>query len=561
LIGQVGSPITVDGCPQIDCGTYPNYPEKYRRMRFEPLYGKNNGAAAYDTALKRRWHTSEHFDLCEGSYDGAFARNGHGPDKPGAFIDDVTHSRQILFARKAGVWVVIDRIKSAGNHTYQLHWPVFSPRKIGNKTWPGFTDKQIVSDEKALSIKTSNEATANLSIYHFSQTPLKVRGKDCELAGPGEHTIVSLLYPRKTAAVELKDVQPLGGEAGQAGFVATTPDGTRVTCLVAAKLEGAVNEASLTVVSPGGEGRSLELGYAPKTGGPAAVRDFESDVFDGKAAAPRRPGTPIHTPMDSPAILPRADRFADEAQVSMSHTEKDAVIRYTLDGADPAGSSPVYDKPIAIRGTTVVKARAFRKGQADAPSTSDCTKASAVAGALYTKAPAREPAKAATVSQGLAYACYEGQDAWPISAFNVGALTPAGTGTTPQLFETPGKSGEFGYAFVYTGYLDIPRDGVYSFHAPKEFVHPSVDAGYDLRVFVGNEEWYPATRRHNWGAWSLPLKAGKHALRVVFIDQRNSRMHSEEFDEDYRWTGEKPALTISGPGLERQPIPATMLCH
>jgi hypothetical protein len=47
----------------------------------------------------------------------------------------------------------------------------------------------------------------------------------------------------------------------------------------------------------------------------------------------------------------------------------------------------------------------------------------------------------------------------------------------------------------------------------------------------------------------------------VFIDQRNSRMHSEEFDEDYRWTGEKPALTISGPGLERQPIPATMLCH
>lgn len=564
LIGQTGSPVTVDGCSQIDCGTYANYPEKYRRMRFEPLYGKSNGAAAYDTVLKRRWHTSEYFDLCEGTYDGPFARNGHGPDKPGAFIDDVTHSRQILFARKIGAWVVIDRLKSPTDHTYQLHWPLFSPRKIGGKDWPGFADKQIAVDEKAQAIRTHNEATANLSIYHFSPTPLKVRGKDCELAGPGEHTIVSLLYPRKTAEIDLKDVKPLDGEAGRAGFTATTADGTRLTCSVAAKLEAGGGEVSLTTVSPGGEGRGIELRYAPKAGGPATaadVRDFESDVFDGGSAAPRRPRIPIRTPMDGPEILPQADRFADELQVSMSHGEKDTVIRYTLDGSEPGGSSPLYEKPVTLRGTTVVKARAFRKGLAVVPPTSDCTGASAVTRALYEKAPAREPAKVGKVSAGLAYACYEGEDAWPISALNLAALAPAASGTTPLLFDTPGKNGQFGYAFVYTGYLDIPRDGVYSFHAPKEFIYPPIDAGYDLRVFLDNEEWYPATRRHNWGAWSVPLKAGKHSLRVVFIDQRNSRMHSEEFDEDYRWTGEKPQLTISGPGLERQPIPPTMLCH
>jgi hypothetical protein len=349
------------------------------------------------------------------------------------------------------------------------------------------------------------------------------------------------------------------------GFAATTPDGTRVTCLAAPKLDPTRNEASLITVSPTGEGRSLELGYAPRPNDAPLIQDFESDVFDGDPTAPRRIRIPIHVPMDMPEILPPADRFADEVQVTMSHNEKDTVIRYTLDGSDPTGSSPAYERPITIRGTTVVKARAFREGVTEVPATSDCTRVSFAARAVYVKEPAREPAKVGNVTPGLAYACYEGEDAWPISAFNLGTLTPAATGTTPQLFgsagaspsrDIPGKKGEFGYAFVYTGYLDIPRDGVYSFHAPPEFIYPPVDAGYDLRVFLGNEEWYPATRRHNWGAWSLPLKAGKHPLKVVFIDQRNSRMHSEEFGEDYRWTGEKPALMISGPGLDKQPIPS-----
>jgi len=600
LLAQHHSPITVDDCPQIDCDTYRNYPAKYRPGAasgagilpanpgvagwkpaplplFEPLYGKNNGAAAYDTVLKRRWHTSEHFDFCEGEYTGPFARNPREPGQPGVFIDDVTHKRQILFARKLGVWVVIDRVKSPSNHTYQLRWPIFGPQKEGGKDLPGFTDKQIVVDEKTLSIKTQNEAIPNLSIYHFSLTPLKIRRNGVEFAGAGEHAIVSLLYPRQKGAADLKEVKPADPLRDWAGLSAIAPNGTGVTCVIAPRPDLSGYEAELVVDSPPGEERSLNLGWPPA--GPGSSPDpsspfsnFESaqHLSDQHQETGKKVEFPIHVPMDMPVILPPADHFADEAQVTMSHNEMDTVIRYTLDGTAPSGSSPIYEKPITIRGTTVVKARAFRKGVTEVPATDDCTKVSALARAVYVKEPAREPAKVGNVTPGLAYACYEGEDAWPISAFNLASLAPAATGTTPEIFgsagaspsqEAPGKKGDFGYAFVYTGYLDIPRDAVYSFHAPKEFIYPPVDAGYDLRVFLGNEEWYPATRRHNWGAWSLPLKAGKHAFKVVYIDQRKSRMHSEEFDEDYRWTGEKPELMISGPGLDKQPIPASMLCH
>ena len=81
-------------------------------------------------------------------------------------------------------------------------------------------------------------------------------------------------------------------------------------------------------------------------------------------------------------------------------------------------------------------------------------------------------------------------------------------------------------------------------------------------MFLDGKEWYPATRPHNFGAWSVPLKAGRHALKVAYINQQNVRLASD-FDnwKDYYWAGTKPGLLISGPGLAKQPIPAAMLCR
>ena len=220
-------------------------------------------------------------------------------------------------------------------------------------------------------------------------------------------------------------------------------------------------------------------------------------------------------------IGPAEDRFSDEVQVSLTHNDPAVELRYTLDGTDPRCDSPVYGGPIRLQETTVVKTRAFRKIRNHSghvgvtlPPTSDGTKASAVVRAVFTKEAPWEPVQVTDTKPGLAFTYYEDDGTWPISAFNLDALKPVGSGTCTELFDVSAtKRKDGGFAFIYTGYLDIAKDGVYSFHAPREFITPSVHAGYDLRVFLDNREWYPATQVHNFGVWSVPLKAGKHGLQ------------------------------------------------
>ena len=77
------------------------------------------------------------------------------------------------------------------------------------------------------------------------------------------------------------------------------------------------------------------------------------------------------------------------------------------------------------------------------------------------------------------------------------------------------------------GYLNVPEDGVYTFHAPRELVYPDMDAGYELKLEVGEraytnvprkayyglQEWYPSTRLHAMGNWSVAFKKGAQPFR------------------------------------------------
>jgi hypothetical protein len=168
------------------------------------------------------------------------------------------------------------------------------------------------------------------------------------------------------------------------------------------------------------------------------------------------------------------------------------------------------------------------------------------------------------VTNGLTANYYEGD--WKLSAMFLNPYSPFKQGPVPELFDLSlRRPVTNNYAFIYTGYLDIPQEGVYNFYAPVEMYCPKFDAGYDLRVFLDNEEWYPGTRLHNLGVWSVPLERGKHQLRVIYADMRPGQAQWQypyaEFEAFQVWRGEKPVLEISGPGLEKQPLPAKMLFH
>ena len=64
--------------------------------------------------------------------------------------------------------------------------------------------------------------------------------------------------------------------------------------------------------------------------------------------------------LDPPTIEVSQQRFTAPLTVTLSSTAK-GEIRYTLDGSEPDGSSPLYTRPITLTTTTVVKAKVFAK--------------------------------------------------------------------------------------------------------------------------------------------------------------------------------------------------------
>lgn len=65
-----------------------------------------------------------------------------------------------------------------------------------------------------------------------------------------------------------------------------------------------------------------------------------------------------------PVIRKSRDRFDGPMQVSITCPTPHAQIRYTLDGTVPTEKSLLYTKPFTIQNTVMVKARAFKQGEA-----------------------------------------------------------------------------------------------------------------------------------------------------------------------------------------------------
>ena len=111
----------------------------------------------------------------------------------------------------------------------------------------------------------------------------------------------------------------------------------------------------------------------------------------------------------------------------------------------------------------------------------------------------------------------------------------------------------------------VPADGVYTFHAPREWQYPDNEPGYDLRIEVHGKPWRPATRRHAHGDWSIALQRGAHPFRITFIDMRPTKPKPELWNNfpnpDVVWKGVTPTLEISGPGFPRAALPEPWLRH
>jgi lysophospholipase L1-like esterase len=197
-----------------------------------------------------------------------------------------------------------------------------------------------------------------------------------------------------------------------------------------------------------------------------------------------------------------------------------AVARYTVDGGEPTAASPVFAKPLELRRATVVKARVFAAGKPVGTTvTAEC-------------APL-ELRPAATVGEtrpGLGCAYYEGSVP---GIPDFAKLTPTRTLVTalPNL-DFPHRVDD--YALRFTGFLDVPQDGLY------RFVLTSDDGSrltIDDQVVIDNDGFHDMVPTEGRAA----LRAGKHAVTVAYFQGGGG--HGLEL----RWNGPGIAPAIIPP--------------
>jgi mono/diheme cytochrome c family protein len=71
---------------------------------------------------------------------------------------------------------------------------------------------------------------------------------------------------------------------------------------------------------------------------------------------------PGRSVLDPPMLSRPGGTYKAPLEVTLQDGEPGAAIHYTLDGSDPDASDPLYESPIRLTGTKILRARAFKDG-------------------------------------------------------------------------------------------------------------------------------------------------------------------------------------------------------
>ncbi len=237
------------------------------------------------------------------------------------------------------------------------------------------------------------------------------------------------------------------------------------------------------------------------------------------------PAQPLYDVADAAIARISVDRtaFVDSAVVTLSSPNVGAELRFTLDGSAPTTQSAKYDRPFAVTDSRMVKARAFVPGVEG-----DYVSSLSVQKLL--------PHSAVTVTNtlpGLSCKYYEGNwDKLP----NFDTLKVL-KDTVTDTIAVPLYAADSLYGLVMGGYITVPSEGMYEFGL-------SSDDG--SRLWIGDSLVVDNDGLH--GSGELPgqiaLKAGTHPITLKMFQCKGD----EALD-----------LWITGPGLEKQIVPRTML--
>lgn len=552
-------------------------------------------------ATKGRWHTSDAFDVAEGMYEGVYEERKTGrpywsPFQMGgemkmdyrlrsmgkpAVTDVECHTRQVIYIRNPEAWVVIDRITSKAAHQYEAPFEILTPLKKSVFEKKAWTDKEGVSvDPEAKVVRSINADYPNVTLRHFAPNGFTYEfdpknGLPFDKKGKKEIEAAESIFGR--AQPEVQDALAFyrrllvkwNGTGNQVlvTFLTTTPAGVKEDAWKVVSTRKDPNpgdEAHFHAVAPDGTEVNLYAFVAPNRIDKGSEGYFADTILETKtksgdvrkivlgpfASEERLNGKvvrAIYAPIQPVTFEAPASVFTESVTVKLACSTPEVTLRYTLDGSEPTAHSAIYTTPLKLIHTTELRALATREGVREVNYSHDPGYICFPTRAVYTRQTLAPVVRVA--DRAFVWHYTEGQ---PFALISQSAFfQPQKIGKTDKLFDlsmrTPGKT----FTVSYEGAVQATQDGVYTFHAPREFIYPEQDPGYDLRIFVDGQEWWPSYRRHDLGNWSLALAKGTHLLKVIFTDMRATPYKHETWQNFVNpaliWKGTTPIVKVTCP--------------
>ena len=218
--------------------------------------------------------------------------------------------------------------------------------------------------------------------------------------------------------------------------------------------------------------------------------------------------------------------FTGEIDLKLSVEPQVAQIHYTLDGSRVTVDSPIYVGPLKLNETVTVSARGFIDGRI-------CTEMATATYTRFTPEDFGTDVRPGRTRPGLNYRYFHGDYA---ELNNVAESHLVSEFIAPN-FTLDVRERDLYFAIHFSGLIDIPRDGIYTF---------STSSNDGSCLYIGETLVVSNDGLHGLGPVSdiIPLKAGLHPIRLDYFNAGGT------WGLEVKW---------KGPGFEEQPVPDEVL--
>jgi len=217
--------------------------------------------------------------------------------------------------------------------------------------------------------------------------------------------------------------------------------------------------------------------------------------------------------------------FLESRTITLSSDDAGAKIHYTLDGSEPTEKSARYTKPLTITKSSLLKTKSFVAGiYPSYPRT-----------VHFSKIEMLEAVNVLGLEPGVKYLYREGNIGNTRKLKNYPVLESG----ILQTFNVDAVKDERQFGYNFTGYLKVPKSGVYTFSLEA---NDGAVLYLNDKMLIDNDGGHRAQRLDS----KIGLKKGWHPINVDYFQQGLAK---------------SLVVTWEGPGVKTQEIPDSALFY